>query len=75
MLLELEGGVGVPPVSESIVRKYTWGLDLVGLSGDPSRDREAAGLESAGRHGRKRPAKPARIVRDGGIPLARRSGP
>ena len=32
MLLELEGGTGVPPV-DTVVRKYTWGLDLAGQSG------------------------------------------
>ena len=32
-LLEREGSIGVPPVSGSIVRKYTWGLDLAGPNG------------------------------------------
>ncbi len=51
LVLELDatswGGAGVPPVK----RRYTWGLDLAGQSGapsrgalDPSRDREGAGL-------------------------------
>ncbi len=48
MLLELdglaEGGTGVPPV----IRKYTWGLDLAGQSGEPSRDRQGAGQSAGG---------------------------
>ncbi|MGD8454683.1 MAG: RHS repeat-associated core domain-containing protein [Phycisphaerae bacterium] len=32
MVLELEGGAGVPPANE-VVRQYTWGLDLSGSRG------------------------------------------
>ena len=39
-----ECGTGVSPV----VRKYTWGLDLAGQNGDPSRDRQGAVLDAAG---------------------------
>jgi RHS repeat-associated protein len=33
MLMELDCGTGVPPVDDAVVRKYTWGLDLAGLTG------------------------------------------
>jgi hypothetical protein len=39
MLMELEGSVGVPPAN-TVLRKYTWGLDLAGLSGNQSPERE-----------------------------------
>lgn len=32
MLVELEGGTGDPSV-DTLMRKYTWGLDLAGLTG------------------------------------------
>ncbi len=51
MLMELDGlrdcGSPASP-AECVVRKYTWGLDLAGLNGAPSRGRQGAGLEDAG---------------------------
>ena len=45
-LLEREGSIGVPPVSGSIVRKYTWGLDLADLNGNggPASSRSLEGV-------------------------------
>jgi hypothetical protein len=37
-VLELEGGAGVPPAN-TILRKYTWGLDLAGQNQSPERER------------------------------------
>jgi hypothetical protein len=36
MLVELDCGTGVPPVSDAVMRQNTWGLDLAGQAGDPS---------------------------------------
>ncbi|GAG23747.1 unnamed protein product, partial [marine sediment metagenome] len=64
LLLELDCGTGDPPV-ETVVRKYTWGLDLAGMSGQ-SRDRKGAGMsgqsrdrEGAGMSGQSRDRKGA----------------
>jgi RHS repeat-associated protein len=47
LLLEVDCSPDVPPV-ETVLRKYTWGLDLAGQNGaDPSRDREGADLLQA----------------------------
>jgi RHS repeat-associated protein len=45
LLMEMEGSVGVPPAN-TVLRKYTWGLDLAGQSG--SVGILPASLESAG---------------------------
>ena len=45
LLMELEGSVGVPP-ADKVIRKYMWGLDLAGLNGNQSPEREGAGLNA-----------------------------
>jgi RHS repeat-associated protein len=34
--------------ADAVTRKYTWGLDLAGLNGSTSRDRQGAALDAAG---------------------------
>ena len=41
LLMELDGMAG-----NAVVRKYTWGLDVAGLSGNQSPERERAGLSA-----------------------------
>ena len=47
MLLELEGGTGVPPV-DTILRKYTWGLDLAGQNGGAASGSAGALTDASG---------------------------
>ena len=44
LVLDLEGGAGVPPAN-TILRKHTWGLDLAGQSGGSASGRS---IDSAG---------------------------
>jgi hypothetical protein len=55
LLMELEGSVGVPPVN-TVLRKYTWGLDLARQSGSvgvPARSNGPAGHGEAEGHARE----------------------